>query len=298
LNIRKVLFIAKLVLVAVLAIVVIRTAVVVWRAACAPTLISAADREGTTSLKPTTQVDGSTKDYAAIIEQNVFSSARSSSAMQKSLWDSSATAMVPSAEQELGLVLLGTVAGSPLLSRAVIEDSASKIAQLYKIGEIVAGARVQSIEDNIVILLHNGQSKILRLQVGRNHSQSQTEVSRLQTRTEVAEAARSDMRVTEVPPEQTGQVETILSSAVIEPYFVNGKTEGLKVTGLENLPIAKEIGLKDGDIVREVNGHQLTDKRKAYQVLKKARTQPNVSVELQRDGKTKELSFALQRVAE
>ena len=297
-NIRKVLFIAKLVLVAVLAIVVIRTAVVLWHAACAQTLISAADTEGTTALKPTTQVDNSTKDYTSIIEQNVFSPARSSSAMQKSLWDSSVTAMVPSAEQELGLVLLGTVAGTPSISRAIIKDSGSNIPQLYRIGEIVAGARVQSIENNAVILLHNGQSKILRLQIGRNHSQSQTEVSRSQTGTEVAEAARSGTRVTEVPAQQTGHVETILSNAVIEPYSVNGKTEGLKVSGLENLPMAKEIGLKDGDIVREVNGHQLTDKRKAYQVLKKARTQPSVSVELQRDGKTKELSFASRRVAE
>lgn len=293
-RVRKVLFIAKLVLVAVLAIVAVRTAVVLWRAACVPTLISTGDRKGTTSVKPTTQVDNSTKDYAAIIEQNVFSPARSPSAMQKSLWDSSATGMVPSAEQELGLVLLGTVAGNPLLSRAVIQDGTSKIAQLYKIGEIVAGARVQSIENDIVILLHNGQSKVLRLQMGRNDSQSQTEVSRSQTGTDVARAARSDMQVTDAHAQQAGPIETILSNAVIEPYSVSGKTEGLKVSGLENLPMAKQIGLKNGDIVREVNGHQLTDKRKAYQVLKKARTQPSVSVELQREGETKELSFALR----
>lgn len=293
-GVRKVLFIAKLVLVAILGSVAIRTTVMLWRAACAPTLISAADTKSTTALKPAGRVDDSTRDYAAIIEQNVFSPARSSSAMQKSLWDSSATAMVPSAEQELGLVLLGTVAGNPLLSRAVIQDGTSKIAQLYKIGEIVAGARVQSIENDIVILLHNGQSKILRLQMGRNDSQSQTEVSRSQTGTDVAQAARSATRVADVPPQQTGPVETILSNAVIEPYSVSGKTEGLKVSGLENLPMAKQIGLKNGDIVREVNGHQLTDKRKAYQVLKKARTQPSVSVELQREGETKELSFALR----
>jgi len=203
-------------------------------------------------------------------------------------------AIVPSAEDELGLVLLGTVAGSPLVSRAIIQDTESKIPQLYKIGEIVAGARVQSIENNVVILLHNGQSKILRLQIGRDHGQSRAQMSRSQTSGEFAQASKFDTQVTAIPPEQTGQVETILSSAVIEPYSVNGKIEGLKVTGLENLPIAKEIGLKDGDIVREVNGHQLTDKRKAYQVLKKARNQPSVSVELQRDGKTKELSFALR----
>lgn len=296
-DIRKVLFTAKLVLVAVLVVVVVKTAVVLWRAASAPTPASAADTAGATALKPTSQVGSSTKDYTMVIEQNVFSGTALSSPVHKALLGNSA-AIVPSAEDELGLVLLGTVAGSPLVSRAIIQDTESKMPQLYKIGEIVAGARVQSIENNVVILLHNGQSKILRLQIGRDHGQSQTQMSRSQTGGEFAQASKFDTQVTAIPPEQTGQVETILSSAVIEPYSVNGKIEGLKVTGLENLPIAKEIGLKDGDIVREVNGHQLTDKRKAYQVLKKARNQPSVSVELQRDGKTKELSFASRRVAE
>jgi len=298
LNIRKVLFIARLALLTVLVVVVVKTAVVLWRAACMPTPISTADTEDTTALKPTRKVDNSAKDYTAIIEQNVFSGARSLSPMQKSLWKNSATAMIPSAEQELGLVLLGTIAGTPPISRAIIKDSGSNIPQLYRIGEIVAGARVQSIENDAVILLHNGQSKILRLQIGRDHSQSDAHTARSDTRNETTQAARFEPGVTRIFPEQAGHVETILSNAVIEPYSVGGKTEGLRVTSVENLPMAKEIGLKDGDIVREVNGHQLTDKRKAYQILKKARTQPSVSVELQREGKTKELSFALRRTAE
>jgi len=294
LNIRKVLFIAKLLLVAVLAIVVIRTAVLLWQAAGAQTLSAAADTEGRTALEPVTQVDDSTKDYDAIIEQNVFSPAHSSSAMHRSLSASNVTAMIPSAEQELGLVLIGAVAGPDWAARAIIQDTKTNIADRYKIGEMVADARVESIQQESVVLLHNGQSKILRLQIGRNDGQSQPEASRSQTGTDVAQASRSGTPVTAVPPQQTGPVETILSNAVIVPYSVNGKPEGLKVTGLENLPMAKQIGLKDGDIVREVNGHELTDKRKAYQVLKKARTQPSVSVELQREGKTRELSFALR----
>jgi general secretion pathway protein C len=293
LDIRKVLFIGKLVLLTVLSVVVVRTAVVLWRSAGGGTSNSPADIEDATARKPTGRADDLTKDYSAIIKQNVFSPARLSS-MHKSLWESGAATMVPSAEGELGLVLLGTVAGSPVVSRAIIQDTENKIPQLYKIGEIVAGARVQSIENNAVILLHNGQSKILRLQVGRNHSQSNVQTTQSRIGSEIAEAAKSGTRVIEVAPEPAGYAETMLSSAVIEPYSVNGKAEGLKVSGLDNLPMARQIGLKNGDIVREVNGHQLTDKRKAYQVVKKAKTQPSVSVELQRDGRTQELSVPLR----
>ena len=89
-------------------------------------------------------------------------------------------------------------------------------------------------------------------------------------------------------------VETLLRKAVIEPYETDGQMEGLRITGLEKVPIAGNLGLKNGDIIRSVNGQQLTSKKKALQVFMKARTKPTMSVELLREGKTKELSFVLR----
>jgi type II secretory pathway component PulC len=57
--------------------------------------------------------------------------------------------------------------------------------------------------------------------------------------------------------------------------------------------LANLFGLRNGDIVQTVNGQNLNSKQKAFQVLKKARTQSNISLQLLRDGKAKELSFDL-----
>lgn len=292
-NIRKVLLIGKLALVTILAIVVVRTVVVLRGAAGPHTPASAASTERTSAVQAGGRVGASAEDCSVIIEQNVFCGTRSSPRAAGSLRASNAVDVVPSAEGDLGLVLMGTISGSPVASRAILRDVQSNIQEEYRLGDMIAGARVQSIEKNAVILLHNGQSKVLRLQVGRNHPQSNTKASVSQAGNAVAKAATSDSPPIQPLPETAGHVDTILSSAIIEPYSVNGQTEGLRISGVDQIPVVRDIGLRDGDVIRQVNGHQLTNKRKAYQVLQKAKTQPTLSVELQRAGRTKELSFAL-----
>jgi type II secretory pathway component PulC len=67
----------------------------------------------------------------------------------------------------------------------------------------------------------------------------------------------------------------------------------LRITGLDQIPLAEAFGLKNGDIVQAVNGQQLTSKQKAFQILQKAKTQSKVNIRILRDGKSKDLSFNL-----
>jgi len=296
LYIRKVLLISKLALVVALGFVVVRTAIVLRQTTEVLAPISAVGTQDTGAMQAKSPVDTSVKNYTAIIRRNIFCGADSSQATSKLLWDESAAGSIQSAEEELGLVLIGTIAGSPLFSRAIIKDVESKIPQLYKIDRTVAGARIKSIQKDAVILVHNGQSKILRLHVGRDHTESRSGAT-LAKSSEMGKAAQPILPVGESAskiPATLGNLENIFDKAIIEPHAVNGQTEGLRVTGLENVPLVKDIGLKNGDIIRQVNGHHLTNKRKAYQILQKARTQPTLSVELLRQGKAEELSFDLR----
>jgi len=86
-------------------------------------------------------------------------------------------------------------------------------------------------------------------------------------------------------------VEAILKNAVIEPYHNNGQIEGLRITGLDKIPVARDLLLKSGDIIRAVNGHPLNSKRQAYEIFKRARTRPTMVVDLLQDGEAKVLLF-------
>jgi type II secretion system protein C len=293
LYIRKVLIVTKLALVLVLCFVIVRTVIMPQHPAEIFTPVSVVGTENVSANGTENAVETSVEDYSAIVERDIFGIADSSPMADKSLPD----IVTRSAEEELGLALLGTVCGSTDVSRAIIQDNKTKMLNLYKTGQNVGDARIKSIEENAVILLHNGQRKMLTLNRTGGHNKNNTQVLSSPAIRETGKVARPVLPVkqpfTEVPT-RTAHVVAMLTKAVIEPYDVNGQVEGLRITGLENIPMAKAFGLKDGDIIREVNGHRLTGKQMALQVFKKARSQPTMSLELLRDGETKEMSFALQ----
>ncbi len=86
-------------------------------------------------------------------------------------------------------------------------------------------------------------------------------------------------------------VEAILKNAVIEFYYINGQIEGLRITGLDRISMARDLLLKNGDIIRAVNGHPLNSKRQAYEIFKRARTKPFMIVDLLQNGEAKTLLF-------
>ena len=295
--IRKVLFLIKLALVLVLCFVIVRTVIMPQRPARIFTPDSAVGTENVSANGAENPVEASVEDYSAIVERNIFGGADSSDVEDKSSRVNKLDSVARSAEEELNLALVGTVCGSTEVSRAIIKNTKTKLLDMYKTGQNVADARIKSIEENAVILLHNGQRKMLTLNRTGEHNKNNTQVLSLPAISETGKVASPVLPVKQPPTDTSTKItymEAILAKATIEPYAVNGQVEGLRITGLENIPMAKALGLKDGDIIRAVNGHRLTSKQKALQVFKKARSREAMSLELLRDGETKELSFALR----
>ena len=167
---------------------------------------------------------------------------------------------------------------------------------LYEIDQTVAGVRIESIEKDAVVLVCDGQRKVLRLNIGQSGSNNISQVALSQTTNKMSNVARADLPAKKAGTDvrkTAGIVEAILNNAAIEPYFVDGQIEGLRISDLENISAVKGLGLKNSDVIRAVNGHRLTNKQRAYQIFKKARSQPVIDIELLRDNKTKKLSFAM-----
>jgi type II secretory pathway component PulC len=289
--IRKVLFISKLALALVLGYVVIITFVPEQKQKN-PTPASVRGDSAASINKAKRSSDLSPKDYSEIIEGNPFDRPGQTAGPGKR----TSTAYHHSISEELGLALSGTISGSPAVARALIKDLKTGVLDLYKIDQTVAGARIESIEENAVVLNCDGQRMVLKLNIassGRNNNNQLPSHQTINQISNVAKAELSAKKAVTNTKTKIGYVEKVLNNAVIEPYSANGRIEGLQITGLENLNIAKNLGLKNKDVIRSVNGHRLTNKQKAYQVFKKAKSQPAIDIELLRDNNTKKLSFTM-----
>lgn len=261
----------------------------------APT--TAAGSENSGAFEATGAAEISLENCSAIIEQNIFSGKDPSLSANTSLRSNNASDMVRSDGKELGLALYGTICGSPPVSRAIIKDLETKELGLYRQGDTVAEARIETIKKDAVVLLHKGQRKILNISMGQSQREEADGAQPASVRTaQTNPPAKSDTAVevglTTVGV-KSGDSEGVLKKAVIEPYIVDGEVEGFRITGLEDKSIPKALGLRNGDIIRRVNGHRLNNKQKAYQIFKKASSQPALDIELLRDNKTKKLSFAM-----
>jgi len=230
-------------------------------------------------------------DVSAILENDLFAGPDSSAPLVNI--SSPDSPSVRSVEEELGLKLIGAIAGDPATSRAIIQNKATGVALPYKIGDMVGSATVESIESDRVVVRHAGRRKVLPLQSGAvTPAKGRASEDKPQSATPPRKAGSTEPQTLQNRP-KLSYVEDVFHKARIEPYVRNGRTEGLKITGLQDTPLTGFFGLKNGDVVQVLNGQNLTSKQKAFQVLQKAKMQSKLQIQLLRDGKTKELSFDL-----
>ena len=251
--------------------------------------------ENAAAFKPASLTDTSVQDYSAIVEQDIFGSSVSALVADKSLQVDNSAGSTWSGEEELGIVLLGTVAGSPEISRAIIKDLKNNVLNVYKTGDTVVTAYVESIEKDGIVLLHQGQRRKINLRIKESQKQDtdKPDVAMAKNATQPVEAHPAD-KSNPTFADKLRYVAKMIPKANIEPHTIDGQVEGLKITGLENIKGAEDLGLKNGDVIRAVNGQRLDSKQKAYQISRKARSQTAMNIELMRGNRIKAFSFSLR----
>jgi type II secretion system protein C len=292
---HKSLLVIKLAMVLILGYVVVRTVTMSQHMHGALVPKSAVGNENIAAVKPASLPDTSVQDYSAIVEQDIFGSSASSSEVNEPLQADNTAGTTWSGEEELGIALIGTVAGSPEISRAIIKDLKTNVLNVYKTGDTVETAYVESIEKDGIVLLHQGQRRKINLRIKESQKQDtdNPEVTMAKNATQPVEAnptAKSNPTFAD----KLRYAATMIPKANIEPYTIDGQVEGLRITGLEDIKGAEDLGLKNGDVIRAVNGQRLDSKQKAYQISRKARSQTAMNIELMRNNKIKAFSFSFR----
>lgn len=280
--IRKALFASKLALAAILVFMVVKLFLPYGSSLELPP----SPLSGDEGLPPRLTDSAAAFDYSRIIERNIFGGPKGTSHVSSlGIFES---AELKSTDEQLGLSLLGTIAGAPEVSRAIIKNVRTSIVGLYKIGDAVAQTTVEVIDRDGVVLNHQGQRRRLYFNTANAAPSSLLERAQPQSFAEPA--------VAQPPAAMSGasQIEMILDSAVMRPRIVNNSIDGLVLSGLNDVPAARNLGLKDGDIIRRVNSQLLTSKQQAFQVLMKARGQHSATIDIMRDSRNTTITVPMR----
>ena len=236
-------------------------------------------------------------NHKIILERNIFGSAGATTVKKNPQQEIKETT-APFVRE---LRLLATVAGDEEVACAVIENVKTRIQDLYKTGDIIEGAWVEKIERNRIVLFNGQQREALNLSVAGKAPGPVAKSAEpvIAKKPGIAEAVNiispTDREINKKAfLAKVGGMEAILKTVEVAPYMVNGKENGIRITGLEDSSMARYVGFENGDVIQIINGQTVTNRRKAFQILRKARTQSSLDTQLLRGIEKKTLSFRIK----
>lgn len=241
-------------------------------------------------------------DYEMVLERDLFGLVQPDEINNELEKDGrTALSAKPPGSIQLQFRLLGTIAGSEKVARAVIEDMETKLQGLYATGDSIQGVRIDKIERTRIILLGEDGQEMLDLHVASPHSpMAQSDVKSATAKDEIGSEVVRILSPTEREIDKrafaakVGRMDAVLRAVKFSPHVVDEKEEGLRITGLEGLNVASYIGLKNGDVVQGLNGQTITNRRKAFQVLRRAQRLPSSDIEFLRGAEKKTLSLKMR----
>lgn len=173
---------------------------------------------------------------------------------------------------------------------AIIEDQKKNVQEVFNIGETVFGeATLKKIFSDRVEIERNGQLEELLLDVpgaGRDSTPSKGGVAALDNNLYVVEEAEVDKALENLP--------LVLTQARAVPYFKDGVSIGLRLFAIKSDSIFEKIGLKNGDILKSVNGSSLADLTQAIKLFEALKQERSISIRLERNLEEREHKYEIR----
>ncbi|MDX2439443.1 MAG: type II secretion system protein GspC [Desulfobacterales bacterium] len=186
----------------------------------------------------------------------------------------------------LKLVLWGTVTGEGQVY-AVIEDKKVRQQALYEVGDSVQGAKVKKILRHEVILNHGGKDQVLEMETdNKSVSAHRKPPKKISSNTIFGNRANMD--------DPSDDINTLMKQVKMRPHFLEGEPDGLMVYGIRPNSVFRQIGLRNGDIIKDINGTQILSGEDASNLYAEIQEAENAKLTVFRRGKIKELFYQVK----
>jgi general secretion pathway protein C len=193
------------------------------------------------------------------------------------------------------LRLLGTMRGaSPLYTFAsVLESSTQRTRSLWLGGEW-QGARVVAIDRTRVLLSRDGRLEAIesRSAIALDAPAAPAPLAPPSSIRQVSpggyEISRQEVANT------LANLNQVAMQARVVPAFQDGVAKGFKLFSIRPDSLFTRLGLRNGDILRRINGLSLTSMEQALEAFTRLRDAPRIELEVERDGQVQHLTYTVR----
>ena len=188
---------------------------------------------------------------------------------------------VQTVEPQFDYTVLGTIAGHPSFASVVVNLLGGKVrgTKEYTMGGKI-GSDVVAWIGREYIVVRRGEQKI-KIKVGQNAlavAQESTKVKENKSSLKQTISRQDASRLLKNPA-------AIYKNASFGPVLEKGKITGYKIFKVKSSHIFHKLGARGGDIIRKVNGFELNDTERMFELWKSMKTASNVAIDLERNGK-------------
>lgn len=247
-------------------------------------------------------------DVAIILSRNLFGSRITATAPPARELAEEDIEQLP--ESTLPLELLGTVVRTEgKRSFAIVLDKNAREQRIYFVGdEISDGVKIASVARNRLVILRNGVEEILEKVTDGGSESGSFQAERRQPKPRGRNTAEEDegsVTVRKVDDnsfvldrrEVEGVLQDfnkLLTQVRVVPHFSDGKPDGFKIFNIRPGSLFAQLGMVNGDIIKRVNGLEISGPEQALQMFTQLRDESQVTVDLERFRKNLTLQYEIR----
>jgi len=203
----------------------------------------------------------------------------------------------PVVDSRLNIKLIGTVVAGKKSAAMVTTGGSSKQAIFFLKEEIQAGVSLEKVEATAIVVSNRGKRERISIEASK---QIQRAVVAPPPRPQYAApvigiANQVNRKINKNKLQsQMRNFSTLLSQARVSPHFTNKKPDGFTISEIAKGSLYEEIGLRNGDVIKKVNGESVTGAEQAMRMYRELQNATFIDVEVERAGTMQQFSYVIQ----
>jgi type II secretion system protein C len=243
--------------------------------------------------------------YALILERNIFNPTEKGLKLLPLQDRKRKDAAAPGSVNRENYRLVGTMVGPEGMAWAIVQEKGG-MQQIIRSRQDLHGWKVSKITRDEVVFELDGRKETLPLEVETSASRrpSPTIPSSPMGKTETGGegsgeavqklSANRFLVNREEVTRSVGNINEFMTQARLRPYFEAGKPAGFYVTEIKRGGLIERMGLRNNDIIRKVNGQELTKAEEIFYVYSQIQQDSSIELEIQRGGRIEVLQYEIR----
>ncbi|MGD0073072.1 MAG: type II secretion system protein GspC [Candidatus Binataceae bacterium] len=223
--------------------------------------------------------------YSVIVDRDVFNSVKAA-----------APAPVAPVAADLHIKLLGTSELTLAKPFAIIEDERNHQQSLYRLGdEIPDAGTLVAVERKRVLINHDGELRALEIADDGTQVASRSDSEGPRPEPGIHASSPNHYAVDRATVDHNLQnMGSLLTQMRALPNVENGKTNGFRLSEIQQGSLFQQMGLQDGDIVKSVAGQTINDPMRAMELLSVLQNQQSISLQVIRNGQPVQINYDIR----